>query len=187
MEASTSSTEAVIGSKEASTLPCRESFHEIFRGSGSYIYESICGSFHGRYFHGSFCVSGSFRGSKFTSTEAFTKAFTEAFTNHFTEAFTEAFVKVNLPPRKLSRKLSWDKFASTEAFTKAFMESFTDASVGVNSKFAIIYNSFLLQQLQNKNPMKASAIASVKEKYCHESFCESFRHVVDILFILYIP
>ena len=25
--------------------------------------------------------------------------------------------------------------------------------------------------------MEASAITSVKENYCHESFCESFRHV----------
>ena len=35
--------------------------------------------------------------------------------------------------------------------------------------------------------METSAIASVKENYCHESFCESFRHVVDKLFKLYIP
>ena len=35
--------------------------------------------------------------------------------------------------------------------------------------------------------MEASAIASVEENYCHESFCESFRHVVDVLFELYKP
>ena len=34
--------------------------------------------------------------------------------------------------------------------------------------------------------MEASAIASVKKHYCHESFCESVRHVVDILFKFHI-
>ena len=35
--------------------------------------------------------------------------------------------------------------------------------------------------------MEASARASVKENYCYESFCVSFRHVVDTLFKLYVP
>ena len=34
--------------------------------------------------------------------------------------------------------------------------------------------------------MEVSAIASVKQNYCHESFCESVRHMIDILFKLYI-
>ena len=29
------------------------------------------------------------------------------------------------------------------------------------------------------NLMEASAIASVKENYCHESFCENVRNVCD--------
>ena len=35
--------------------------------------------------------------------------------------------------------------------------------------------------------MEAFALASAKKNYCHESFSESFRHVVDILLKLYVP
>ena len=57
----------------------------------------------------------------------------------------------------------------------------------VNNKIEIINNHFLPRKLSKINPMEPSAIASVKENYCHESFGERFRHVVDILFILYVP
>ena len=55
----------------------------------------------------------------------------------------------------------------------------------VNNKLEIININFLPRKLSKTNPMEASAIASAKENYCHESFCESFWDVVDILCILY--
>ena len=48
-------------------------------------------------------------------------------------------------------------------------------------------NRFRPQKLSKSNTMEASAIASVEENNCHESLCESFRHVVDVLFKSYIP
>ena len=69
------------------------------------------------------------------------------------------------------------KFASTEAITEAFTEAFVD----VKNKLEIIHNNFLPRKVSKTYPMETSTIASVKENYCHESFCESFRHMVDTL------
>ena len=57
----------------------------------------------------------------------------------------------------------------------------------VNNELEIMNNNFLPRNLSKTNPREASAIASAKGNYCHESFCESFRHVVDMIFKLYIP
>ena len=58
----------------------------------------------------------------------------------------------------------------------------------VNTKFEIINKDIFSRKLSKANPMEASAIAwTVKENICHESLCESFWHVSDTVFKLYIP
>ena len=164
-------------------------FSKIFRATCTFCtlvlsFHGFHGSFHRRYFHKTF--HGSFCGRRFSSTEAFRKLSRK---KKFTKTFTKAFYESS------QGNLCGSIIASSEAFTEAFYcgskfaskEAFTEASVRVNNKLEILDGFFFSHGSFKTKSNGAFTGASGKEKHCHESLRESFRHVVDILFKLYIP
>ena len=56
-----------------------------------------------------------------------------------------------------------------------------ESSVDEDNKLETRKNDLLPRKISKNDPIEVSAIASVKETYCHGSFSKSVLYVVDIL------